>query len=221
MVEETAPERAVKSTAAADGAAGNPKSAWKNRVAAIGQTLAKHWFVGLITLALAVHATGLWIFAVQRTAQPERTAEVDLGRYEFRNAAPRRGEVSEAAFALHIRFIDEVESRAHRQLADRRYRVEQDIEEILRQAHGVDFADPRLRELKRQLQEQINRSLELRSVADVIVTDLDIDSDHVAASPARPSHDEPGHDNPTPDGPEPAGGAQATNEGDWSDAPAS
>ena len=46
------------------------------------------------------------------------------------------------------------------------------FEELLRRAHGGDFEDPGLQELKRQLQERINQALGIRAVADVIVTDL-------------------------------------------------
>ena len=65
----------------------------------------------------------------------------------------------------------------------RRYAVQQDIEELLRQAHGADFADPVLGELKRQLQEQINRTLEMRAISQVIITDLELHQSD--STPAR------------------------------------
>ena len=51
----------------------------------------------------------------------------------------------------------------------------QDVEELLRRAHGTDFADPALTELKRQLQETVNHSLELRAIDEVIVTGLAVE----------------------------------------------
>jgi flagellar basal body-associated protein FliL len=232
MAEETTPQEEVESAPSESEAADKPANGWKARISRFRQAAARHWFVGLITIALVGHAAGLWMFALQQTAQPEQTGEVDLGRFEYRNTSVRRGEVSAATFALHVRFIDEVESRARGQLADRRFRVEQDIEEILRQAHGADFADPHIRELKRQFAEQINRSLELRSVSDVIITDLNIESTHAAARPTGPDHDELGdaalgEDASRHNGSEHEGGsehddgAQVANEVDWTDTPAS
>jgi len=52
-----------------------------------------------------------------------------------------------------------------------RFRVQQNVEELLRRAHGGDFDDPGLGELKRQLQERINERSG-RAIAEVIVTDL-------------------------------------------------
>lgn len=204
MADETAPEEEVEGAEPDTEATEKPKVGWKVRIQRFRQAASKHWFVGMITLALLGHGAGLWIFAIQRTARPDQTSEVDLGQFEFRNTAARRGEMNRATFSLHIRFIDEVASRARQQLADRQFRVEQDIEEILRQAHDADFADPHLRELKRQLQEQINRSLDLRSVAEVIVTDLDIGSAHGATGASSPDAEHPSD-------------AQAANEIDWID----
>ena len=213
MAEDTAHEQDAQEEApTSSDATKPPESGWKARFGRMGQSLAKHWFVGLVTVALVGHAAGLWVFAIQRTTPAVvESSEIDLGRYEFRNTSAPGGKVSGVEFALHIRFIDEVESRARRQLADRRFRVEQDIEEILRQAHAADFADPHLRELKRQLQEQINRSLELRSVADVIVTDLDVQpaSDTAGAARQQPQNGSPETD----------AGAQVADESDWADTP--
>lgn len=218
MAEETSPQHDAepeKDAAEATPSAGS-QPRWKTVLRRVGGTLAKHWFVGLITVALVGHAVGLWVFAIHRTTPVVSSSEVDLGRYEFRNASARRGELAEVQFALHVRFLDEVDGRARHQLADRRFRVEQDIEEILRQAHAADFTDPHLRELKRQLQEQINRSLELRSVADVIVTDLDLQKGDVPSSPAEAAPDQPDGDPASL----PVGDGMA-DESEWVETPAS
>ncbi|MCA9100232.1 MAG: hypothetical protein KDA63_03720, partial [Planctomycetales bacterium] len=94
-------------------------ASWKSRVATLGAGLSRHWFVGLITVALLAHAAALWVFAYERTAErPAPSGEVDLGRFEFRNVAAGTDDVNAAAFSLHIRFLDEVEPRARRELAD-------------------------------------------------------------------------------------------------------
>ncbi|MEX0866374.1 MAG: hypothetical protein WD030_03380, partial [Pirellulales bacterium] len=61
---------------------------------------------------------------------------------------------------------------ARQRLEMHQYRVQQNVEELLRQAHGGDFSDPTLAELKRQMQEKINDTIAVRGISDVIITDL-------------------------------------------------
>jgi hypothetical protein len=76
---------------------------------------------------------------------------------------------------LHIGLLKVDDRVARAKLAANKFRVQQDIEELLRQAGGEDFVDPLLTELKRQLQEQINATIGMRAIAQVIITDLSID----------------------------------------------
>lgn len=110
-----------------------------------------------------------------RAAASPANAEISLGEFRFDACKPAAGQVADASFALHLALLDEVARPARQRLQVRAFRVEQDIEELLRRAHSTDFDDPSLAELKRQLQEQINRTLGLRAIADVIVTNLQLD----------------------------------------------
>jgi hypothetical protein len=66
----------------------------------------------------------------------------------------------------------QVREAALRELAAKRLRVQQAVEELIRRAHGGDFDDPLLAGLKQQLQEEINEALGIRVIDDVIITDL-------------------------------------------------
>jgi len=84
---------------------------------------------------------------------------------------------------LYITLLDGFQQRGRQQLAANRNRVQQDIEQLLRQAHPGDFEDPCLTELKRRIQAQINKSLGVRAVADVIITGLELELNREAARP--------------------------------------
>ena len=102
------------------------------------------------------------------------TDEVSLGTFRFESDETEGGRVSYAEFGIHIALLGQVDPVARCQLEKRKFRVQQDIEELLRQAQSGDFDDPNLGELKRQLQEQINATLQMKAIADVIITDLTV-----------------------------------------------
>jgi len=104
--------------------------------------------------------------------ETSRCAEVDLGRFGFVANPVERSPIGAASFQLHVLPIPEADREVRDRIERRRNRVQQDVEELLRLAHGGDFADPTLGELKRQIQERINKTLDMRAVADVIITDL-------------------------------------------------
>ena len=117
-------------------------------------------------------------------SETDATTEVSLGTFHFKSEDAAGGGVSSAEFGLHIALLEQVDSAARRQLETHQFRVQQDIEELLRQAQSGDFKDPNLGELKRQLQEQINATLKMRAIADVIITDLKLKlSDKTADTP--------------------------------------
>ena len=120
-----------------------------------------------------------------RTPAPTRETEVGLGDFAFRAGQAEKGRIVAAEFSLHIALLPQLGEAAHFCLKTRKFRVQQDIEELLRQAHGGDFDDPTLAELKRQLQEQVNETLGIRAIADVIITDLKLTfNEKKADSPA-------------------------------------
>lgn len=101
--------------------------------------------------------------------------EVSLGEFRFSGNSHEQSPIVAATFHLHLALIPEADALARARLVSHKYRVKQGVEQLLRQAHGGDFEDPSLGDLRRQLQEQINENLGVRAVADVIVTGLTLE----------------------------------------------
>ena len=144
------------------------------------------WFVVLLVLTIVVQG-GFFTYyqCVARTPAPTPDAEVGLGDFGFRAGQAEKGRIVAAEFSLHLALLPQFTEAAHLRLETHKFRVQQDIEELLRQAHGADFDDPTLTELKRQLQEQVNETLGIRAIADVIITDLKLTiNEKKADSPA-------------------------------------
>ncbi len=132
----------------------------------------------LIGASLVVHGivfAGSKLMGPSAAARAAAATEIDLGTFQFKAEQHETGQIGAAEFNLHISLLDQLRPAAGMKLAMHEFRVQQDIEELLRQAHGGDFDDPTLSELKRQLQERINETLGLRAIADVIITDLKLD----------------------------------------------
>ena len=154
----------------ADAAQGDSQSRplWK-------QLLTVKALVILVVASVLLHGIGL-TYSKLSSESPAVVSdgEVSLGPYGFLAEQEERSPIRSAEFALHIALLDDVAGAARDLLIQRQYRVQQDVEELLRTAHGGDFIDPTLGELKRQLQEQINGTLGIRAIADVIITDLQV-----------------------------------------------
>ncbi len=118
------------------------------------------------------------------------TAEVGLGPFEFKATEQSAGSIVAADFALHVALLDKVDRIARQRLQAQEHRVRQDVEQLLRQAHGGDFEDPKLAGLKRQIQEQVNETLRMRAISDVIITDLEL----THAAPETPAQQETAQD---------------------------
>lgn len=131
----------------------------------------------LILLAVSVVGHGITFTYLKLTAEPsvgESTSEYSLGPFRFAADPSEGGPVSSAEFSLHITLLREVDGSARLELWAKKFRVQQAVEELIRRAHGGDFDDPLLGDLKRQLQEQINQTLGIRAIDDVIITDLQL-----------------------------------------------
>ena len=98
--------------------------------------------------------------------------EIGLGDFTFLSPRGQPGQVTRAEFSLYLSLLSDVDSIARERLAQKKFKVEQEIEELLRQAHAGDFDDPVLAELKRQIQETVNQCLEMRAITEVIITDF-------------------------------------------------
>ncbi len=159
----------------------------------------------LLGLSLVGHAIGLtysWLRAMGPAV--ELSPEVSLGEFRFEADPQEAAGVVGAEFRLHIALLEQVESAARRALADKRLRVEQAVEELVRRAHGGDFDDPQLAGLKQELQEQINEALGIRVIDDVIITDLRVERSPRAAKTLAeiadtvPWEEEPAGQSPLP-----------------------
>lgn len=140
----------------------------------------------LVAVSLLLHGVGYLYYRAQSMPDPRLvTPEITLGEFRFEAADNQPGPpIRSADFNLHISLLDEVDRAARARLTARRFKVQQDIEELLRQAHPADFQDPNLGELKRLLQEQINETIGLRAVNEVIITDLEVHRNTTAAHSA-------------------------------------
>lgn len=156
------------------GASGKP-AFWK-------RLLTLRWFAALLVLTIMIQGSFFTYYqCVAKTGALEPDAEISLGAFNFKADATEKGRIAAANFSLHIALLPQVGEAARCRLDTHKYRVQQDVEELLRQAHSADFDDPSLTELKRQLQEQVNETLGVRAISDVIITDLKL-----TFSPKRP-----------------------------------
>lgn len=117
--------------------------------------------------------------AVQ-VGSPAPPSEISLGTFRYAAGPSKLGSVDEhpvsaAEFCLYITLSDPSGEAGAQLLAARRFRVQQAVEQLLRQAHGGDFQDPSLAVLKRQIREHINAVVGAKAVAEVIITNLRVD----------------------------------------------
>jgi len=153
-------------------AAGQDTSA-QSSASAKGITLSRRWIVILVLVWLVVNGAGVTYYQCRsRPAAAAANGEVELGSYRFLAAGEEHHRLRSASFELHASLATATEKVARERLAARKFRVQQDIEELLRRAHPADFDDPGLRELKRQLLEQVNESIGVQALSEVIITNL-------------------------------------------------
>jgi hypothetical protein len=150
------------------------------------QFLKGKWFlqsvVILVVLSVVFQAGG-WIYYYTNTSGgTAQSLEIGLGQYEFKTIPPVRGRIAQAQFSLHVTLLKDLEKTGRKALENHKYRVQQDVEQLLRQVHGGDFEEPDLGGLKLQIREKIDKAVGSRVVSDVIITDLKL----IPASP--PEH---------------------------------
>ena len=97
----------------------------------------------LIIITVVINGAG-WAFRTLGNGHALGRLEHDLGTYHFSADPGEAGDVSAAQFHLHIAVLDGIEKEVLRRLTEKKFRVQQDVEELLRRAHGGDFADPSL-----------------------------------------------------------------------------
>jgi flagellar basal body-associated protein FliL len=151
-----------------------PKAAPAAKRGKLWSKLANRRTLGAV-LAVSVIAHGVGFIYYNKLRQIiVQSPEVGLGEFGFESADTRLSAVMQASFSLHVSLLTDIEPKARARLYARRFRVQQDIEQLLRKSQGGDFEDHELAELKRQIQEQINTTLDMRAIEQVIITDLEV-----------------------------------------------
>jgi flagellar basal body-associated protein FliL len=157
---------------APDAAGGKKAAIWSK----LSKFFTVRWLVILVLVSIVVHTAGfLYVTARQKPAAETYQPEVSLGAYRFLPTSAAGGNVKLATFDLHISLLNAADRSARERLAATKFRVQQNVEELLRRAHGKDFDDPILGDLKRQLQEEINKTIGLKAISEVIITNLAIE----------------------------------------------
>jgi flagellar basal body-associated protein FliL len=166
-------------------AAGDSEQPQAEKKARWQRFLTKKWIAILLGASVVVQGAGLVYLQISRK-QPAIRAEpeVPLGDFQFASDSPDGAKIARVRFGLYVTFLEHLDRVARDELAARRFRVQQAIEQLLRQAHSRDFEDPALEQLKRQIQEQINACLEMRAVAEVIIVNLRREAGSRGAVPA-------------------------------------
>lgn len=175
----------------------SPRRSW------LGALAAPKWLATLLVVSLAGHGMGYAYHRLSvraRDLAPQSESEVSLGAFRFAVDKTEGALVSGAQFSLHVGLLEDMDRAGRDLLAQRRFRIQEAVEELLRQAHGGDFEDPSLAALKRKIQQQINECLGVRVVEDVIITDLKLQWNPEARRPAAETAEWlPGTDPPAED----------------------
>jgi hypothetical protein len=154
--------------------------------------LQRSWIVAFIFTLVMIHAM---LFAAWklRSAAPLPPNEVTLGEFGFIGETLPGNPISRADFRLHVSLLEGARFHGHELLAEKQHKVQQEVEQLLRQSHGADFEDPLLGELKRRIQAVINRTLGEHVIGEIIITDLQLDRSPLpsAAETAKPAEAKP------------------------------
>ncbi|MHB8898609.1 MAG: hypothetical protein ACYC6Y_07670 [Thermoguttaceae bacterium] len=138
--------------------------------------LAAYAYPTALAVSVLANLAGVFYFRTLAAAdRPLAPQEIPLGDYRFVAEDCGPGQIQQAQFALHVELIRQSERAARGLIEARRQKLRQNLEELLRTAHSADFSDPALRELKGQFLKRINETLEIRAVAEIIVTDLKLE----------------------------------------------
>jgi flagellar basal body-associated protein FliL len=149
--------------------AGKPKSAWFNG------KIAQYWLAFLLISTLVLHGIGLAYYKAGKSqASIEYSPEIEVGNFQFKADKSITARITGADYSLYFTALDGLDKVARIRMSSHKYRVQQEIESLMRQSHSGDFEDPSLNDLKRQIRDRINQALGNRVVSDVIVANLKI-----------------------------------------------
>ena len=137
--------------------------------------LLNRWVLILVVGSLLVDFAVL-VSVRKSAAKPVIEPEYTVGNFTFKPAASADSQPTFGKFALHVRFIEDLDGQARQQIVTHQYRVQEAVEGLLRKANGIELDDTAVTRLKHQIQQRIDDCLDLRAVAEVIITDLNVDS---------------------------------------------
>ncbi len=148
-------------------------SAGKSGIASFFGKTMQYWLAFLLVTTLVIHGIGWAYYKAGNTAAPtELSPEIGLGNFKFMADKTAGSRIATADFSLYITALEGLDRIARTRLASHKYRVQEEIEFLLRQAHSGDFDDPSLNDLKRQIRERVDQTLGNRVVSGVIITNL-------------------------------------------------
>jgi flagellar basal body-associated protein FliL len=136
--------------------------------------LTPRWLVVFVAVSLVIHAV-IFVLVRRSSARPAIPPEYTVGAFNLVAGQPGDTRGVPGKFELHVRFIDDLQSQANARIASHQFRVREAIENLLRKSHGIELDDQAIARLKHQIQEQIDQAIDLRAVAEVMITDLTID----------------------------------------------
>ena len=178
-VEEKAPPRKketepTEAASAADQT--QAKSGPNGRLSRVLQAASRNGLMIVLAVSLIANGAILTMLGSQdASVAPQPSPEVPLGQFTFVSSQAEAGQVVQADFTIHVALSEELEKEGQRRIEKRKFRLQQDMEELLRGAHSGDFDDPLLRGLKEKLKERVEKTLGIRAVAYVIITGLKTD----------------------------------------------
>ncbi len=172
MAEATKPQSVADSQAAND----SRLAWWKSPVVL-------RW-AAVVVVGSIVFQGALFVL-LRKTTSARSTAptEYTVGTFSFTADSGADAPAAAGKFDLHIRFIEDLDGPAHQRLAAHQFRVRESVENLLRKSHGLELNDTAVARLKHELQERIDDALDLRAVAEVIITDLSVDQPHAVPAP--------------------------------------
>jgi flagellar basal body-associated protein FliL len=156
----------VKSKSPAEAPASTPtaKPWWKS-------ALLRRWLVVLVVGSLVIHGV---VFVLLRKSVARATVQPECMVGTFTLVGGDHNSAASAAgkFDLHVRFVDDLDASARQRMIAHEFRVRESIEGLLRNSQGTELDEPALTRLKHQIQERVDEAIDLRAVAEVIITDL-------------------------------------------------
>jgi flagellar basal body-associated protein FliL len=150
-------------------------SAGKSRFAFLRGKTMQYWLAFLLISTLVIHGIGLAYYKMSKpNTAIEYSPEIGVANFQFTTDKTAGGRIAGAEFSLYVTALEGLDRIARIRLTSHKYRVQEEIESLLRQTHSGDFDDPALNNLKRQIRERIDQALGNRVVSDVIITNLKI-----------------------------------------------